>query len=209
MVTAGDAPRLAVGTRPWRGSVDLALLAYIALLPIQLAASATSTRFNPGDLFLAAYLGARLPRLRQPRCAWTAWHAAVLGAFALSLLVAADSNSLTSFAVIQKYVGIIYLFGTCIAVIDFGCTWRRIGQILRVFVVSVAVNAAVSAIVLMLQFEGVVEWSFINAERAWVQLQLAIKDATERRRSDLVQRYRQQMGTLVYATSYEALREGE
>lgn len=50
---------------------------------------------------------------------------------------------------------------------------------------------------------------FINAERAWVQLQLAIKDATERRRSDLVQRYRQQMGTLVYATSYETLREGE
>jgi hypothetical protein len=50
---------------------------------------------------------------------------------------------------------------------------------------------------------------FINAERAWVQLQLAIKDATERRRSDLVARYRQQMGTLVAATSYEALKEGE
>ncbi len=45
---------------------------------------------------------------------------------------------------------------------------------------------------------------FINAERAWVQLQLAIKDATERRRSDLVSRYRAQMSTLVYATSYEA-----
>lgn len=50
---------------------------------------------------------------------------------------------------------------------------------------------------------------FINAERAWVQLQLAIKDATERRRSDLVARYRAQMSTLVYATSYEALKEGE
>ena len=50
---------------------------------------------------------------------------------------------------------------------------------------------------------------FINAERAWVQLQLAIKDATERRRSDLVARYRQQMGTLVTATSYEALKDSE
>ena len=50
---------------------------------------------------------------------------------------------------------------------------------------------------------------FINAERAWVQLQLAIKDATERRRSDLVARYRGQMATLVLATSYEALKEGE
>lgn len=48
---------------------------------------------------------------------------------------------------------------------------------------------------------------FINAERAYVQLQLAMKDASERRRSDLVQRYRQQMATLVYATSYEMHRD--
>jgi hypothetical protein len=46
---------------------------------------------------------------------------------------------------------------------------------------------------------------FINAERAYVQLQLALKDATERRRSDLVTRYRQQMSTLVAATSYAEL----
>lgn len=48
---------------------------------------------------------------------------------------------------------------------------------------------------------------FINAERAYVQLQLALKDATERRRSDLVARYRQQMSTLVAATSYAELSE--
>jgi len=46
---------------------------------------------------------------------------------------------------------------------------------------------------------------FINAERAYMQLQLALKDATERRRSDLVTRYRQQMSTLVAATSYAEL----
>lgn len=43
---------------------------------------------------------------------------------------------------------------------------------------------------------------FINSERAYVQLHLALKDATERRRSDLVSKYQQQMGTLVHATSY-------
>ena len=48
---------------------------------------------------------------------------------------------------------------------------------------------------------------FINAERAYVQLQLAMKDATERRRSDLVVRYQQQMSTLVQATSYSELVE--
>ncbi len=48
---------------------------------------------------------------------------------------------------------------------------------------------------------------FINAERAWVQLTLAVQDATERRRSDLVARYRQQMSTLVNATSYSEVSE--
>jgi hypothetical protein len=53
---------------------------------------------------------------------------------------------------------------------------------------------------------------FVNCERAYVQLQLAMKDANERRRSDLAVRYRDQMGVLVHATSYseviERLREG-
>ncbi len=43
---------------------------------------------------------------------------------------------------------------------------------------------------------------FINSERAYVQLQLALNDAKTRRRSDLVEKYRSQMGTLVHATSY-------
>lgn len=48
---------------------------------------------------------------------------------------------------------------------------------------------------------------FINSERAYVQLHLALQDAKERRRSDLVQKYRQQMGILVRATSYSEVIE--
>ena len=48
---------------------------------------------------------------------------------------------------------------------------------------------------------------FINSERAYVQLHLALMDATERRRSDLVERYRGQMATLVGATSYSEVIE--
>jgi hypothetical protein len=48
---------------------------------------------------------------------------------------------------------------------------------------------------------------FINSERAYVQLHLALKDAKERRRSDLVEKYRRQMGTLVGATSYSEVIE--
>lgn len=54
---------------------------------------------------------------------------------------------------------------------------------------------------------------FINSERAYVQLHVALKDAKERRRSDLVEKYRGQMSTLVHATSYsevmERLRDSE
>lgn len=46
---------------------------------------------------------------------------------------------------------------------------------------------------------------FINAELAYIRLYNALKDAKERRRHDLVERYQNQMATLVQATSYEKL----
>lgn len=48
---------------------------------------------------------------------------------------------------------------------------------------------------------------FINSERAYVQLHLALKDAKDRRRSDLVEKYRGQMAVLVTATSYSEVIE--
>jgi len=48
---------------------------------------------------------------------------------------------------------------------------------------------------------------FINSERAYIQLHLALQDAKARRRSDLVERYRGQMSTLVAATSYSEVIE--
>lgn len=48
---------------------------------------------------------------------------------------------------------------------------------------------------------------FINSERAYVQLHVALQDAKERRRSDLIERFRSQMSTLVAATSYSEVIE--
>jgi len=48
---------------------------------------------------------------------------------------------------------------------------------------------------------------FVNSERAYVQMHLAVEDAKERRRSDLVQKYSQKMGILVAATSYSEVIE--
>lgn len=44
---------------------------------------------------------------------------------------------------------------------------------------------------------------FVNSERAYVQLHLALDDAKQRNRSDLVERIQQQMAVLVSATSYK------
>ncbi|MBL4818446.1 MAG: hypothetical protein JKY15_04330 [Deltaproteobacteria bacterium] len=48
---------------------------------------------------------------------------------------------------------------------------------------------------------------FIDAERAYTKLHFALEDAKERTRSDLVQKYQIQMGTLVKATSYKEIAE--
>ena len=46
---------------------------------------------------------------------------------------------------------------------------------------------------------------FINAESAYIRLYRALADAKERGRHDLIERYSNQMSTLVKATSYETL----
>lgn len=48
---------------------------------------------------------------------------------------------------------------------------------------------------------------FINSERAFTQLHIALEDAKKRARSDLVDKYQIQMSTLVKATSYHQIVE--
>ena len=48
---------------------------------------------------------------------------------------------------------------------------------------------------------------FVNSERSFVQLHMALEDAKKRNRSDLVERFSQQMAILVSATSYKQVVE--
>lgn len=48
---------------------------------------------------------------------------------------------------------------------------------------------------------------FINSEKAYLTMHLALTDAKSRRRQDLVQKYQSQMAILVHATSYSELIE--
>lgn len=49
---------------------------------------------------------------------------------------------------------------------------------------------------------------FVNSERAYVQMKVALEDAKKRGRYDLIERYTNQMATLVQATSYENIAKG-
>lgn len=46
---------------------------------------------------------------------------------------------------------------------------------------------------------------FVNSERAYTQLYMALEDAKKRSRSDLIDKYQIQMSTLVRATSYQQI----
>lgn len=48
---------------------------------------------------------------------------------------------------------------------------------------------------------------FVNSERAYIQLYVALDDAKKRTRPDLIERYQNQMATLVRATSYREVVE--
>lgn len=48
---------------------------------------------------------------------------------------------------------------------------------------------------------------FVNSERSFVQLRMALEDAKKRNRSDLVERFSQHMAILVTATSYKQVVE--
>lgn len=48
---------------------------------------------------------------------------------------------------------------------------------------------------------------FINAEQAYTALYIALKDAEERNRHDLIEKYQNYMATIVEATSYQKLVE--
>lgn len=61
-------------------------------------------------------------------------------------------------------------------------------------------QSSVGAVQDVLQF-------FINSERAFTQLYMALEDAKKRTRSDLIQKYQIQMSTLVKATSYDKIVE--
>ncbi|MBW0110416.1 O-antigen ligase family protein [Pseudonocardia sp. KRD-182] len=139
----------------WRRSLHALLLtAYLMAMPIQIMWGATR-QLAPADLFIVAYLVVRLPRLRHVPAAWTNWLLAMVPLFGFGMLVAiVKTGEITSYALLQKGVGLLVLLATFACFVDFMRDWERILWVLRVFAAAVLLHAAVALAAQVLVYVG-------------------------------------------------------
>ncbi|MBC3193500.1 O-antigen ligase family protein [Pseudonocardia sp. C8] len=130
--------------RPFRTLPGVLLAAYVALMPIQLEAGSFGLplRLAPSDVALAAYLVVALPRIRYVPRAWSAWLLVLPALMGTGMLVAyVRSGYLTQYAYLQKAAGLVILLAGFACLVDFARSWDRLRGLLRVFMVSVLLNA--------------------------------------------------------------------
>lgn len=139
----------------WRRSTPaLLLVAYFVAMPIQFEWGAYR-QIAPADILIAAYLVVRLPHLRHVPAAWTPWHYALLPLLGFGMLVSAIRiGEITSYALLQKGLGLLVLFGLLAALVDFMRDWERVRWLLRAFVGAVLLHATVALLAQVVVIAG-------------------------------------------------------
>jgi putative inorganic carbon (hco3(-)) transporter len=125
---------------------DWLLAGYVIFLPVQIAVS-PSLRLAPSDGFLAlALLGftLRVGRLQVVRSAWSFWHFGLVASCLLYTLVALTRTGyVTREALLNKDVGLLVLFAAYAVITGQTNSWPRIRRVLRLLIVTVAVQNVV------------------------------------------------------------------
>jgi O-antigen ligase len=124
--------------RNWRGTIYQLLLGLLLLLlPVQFALG-TEIRFAPSDvvlLLLVLFGGFRIATSRDD---WSAWHLVLLAMFSASLLTSAlRYGSVTRWALINKYVGLLVLLVLYLVIVQYARTPRAVWRIAQLVVWSV------------------------------------------------------------------------
>jgi O-antigen ligase len=149
-------------TRRAPGLAAWALTAYVFFLPVQFTIE-EPYRLAPSDLFLVAYLVLRLPSLRIVHRAWSSWHLCLVAVVSLGCLTAVlTTGALTSWAVVQKGLGLLMLELGFLAVTDHCRDRARIRHLCRVLVVTVVLNAVLSIVALVAQSNGLLAFDRLN-----------------------------------------------
>lgn len=118
--------------------------AYIFLLPVQFDVG--PARAAPSDAFILAYAALGLGRIRPHARTWSVWHSALILVFFVGVFQAAvRDGTLTSYVLVNKTIGLAVLFLTYAILASEARSWDAIRWMLRLFVIAVAIHAAISA----------------------------------------------------------------
>jgi putative inorganic carbon (HCO3(-)) transporter len=118
------------------------VLAYVALMQVQLTFEPGTTGFRiaPADLCLLLALAVAPGQLRYRRPAWTIWHTALVFVFLIGTLVEAfNEGVLSRYVVLNKDIGLGFLFLSYAAITSVATDWHQIRRIVSTFTISVAV----------------------------------------------------------------------
>ncbi len=122
---------------------DWFLAGYIIMLPIQFKMGSLG-RYAPSDTFLLLILlGSALGvmRLRIKPNTWSLWHLGLIAAFLIATLTGlVRTGRVTQYAVLNKDIGLLVLFAAYAVMINAAYSWERIRWILRLLVLSVAIQ---------------------------------------------------------------------
>lgn len=125
-------------------TLNALVLAYVALLPYQFELG-SEMNFAPADCLLLMALLLAPGRLRYRNLVWSGWHYAIVATFAVGSLVATlRFGSLDRYELLNKDAGLILPFLCYAAITSAVDGWDDVRRILRVFVVTVALQNIVS-----------------------------------------------------------------
>ncbi len=123
------------------------VLAYAALLQVQITFQPGTSGFRvaPADVCLILAVLLVPGQLKYRRSAWSLWHGLLLAVFALGTLIQAmHEGVLNRYVILNKDIGLGFLFLSYLAVTSVATDWAQIRRILRVFAVSVAIENTVA-----------------------------------------------------------------
>lgn len=122
------------------------IAAYAALLPYQIQMT-PEIRFAPADVVLLLGVALVPAQLRYRPPAWSFWHVALPLVFATSLLITAfDSGEVSQYAFLNKFVGLVLLCLTYLAITSAVTDWRALRWTLLAFIASVVFQNIVAIV---------------------------------------------------------------
>jgi len=149
-----------------RGTILMWLvLVYVALMQVQVQVvpGFTGFRVAPADACLLVALILVPGQLKYRRSAWSLWHGLLLAVFAVGTMVDALSEGvLDRYIILNKDIGIGFLFLSYLAFTSVATDWSQIRRILRVFTISVAIENTIAVVAYLIAYRSHTDNLFTN-----------------------------------------------